>query len=100
MRFSPDGPLRGTLTAPPDKSLSHRAALLAAMASEPVFVRNYLRAEDTLSTLGALRSLGALIGAGVGFTSAIAGGAGGGSACVRCHRAVKYLGIYKSIPGL
>ena len=30
-RFEPGGPLRGTLTPPPDKSISHRAALLAAM---------------------------------------------------------------------
>ena len=31
-RFEPAGPLRGTLSAPPDKSISHRAAILAAMA--------------------------------------------------------------------
>lgn len=52
--------LRGTVVAPPDKSLSHRAALLGAMSSEPVFVSNYLRAEDTLATLDAVRALGAL----------------------------------------
>ena len=28
-RFDPSGPLRGSLAAPADKSLSHRAALLA-----------------------------------------------------------------------
>ena len=52
MRFSPDGPLRGTLVAPPDKSLSHRAALLAAMTDEPVAITGYLDAADTNSTLG------------------------------------------------
>ena len=36
-------PLRGTLVPPPDKSLSHRAALLGAMSSVPVRVTNYLR---------------------------------------------------------
>ena len=36
VRFSPDGPLRGSLAVPPDKSLSHRAALFAAMTDEPV----------------------------------------------------------------
>ncbi|HEV2770304.1 MAG TPA: 3-phosphoshikimate 1-carboxyvinyltransferase [Solirubrobacteraceae bacterium] len=61
VRFDPAGPLRGRLTAPPDKSISHRAALLAAMHDEPVRVDNYLDAADTRSTLDALRSLGALV---------------------------------------
>jgi 3-phosphoshikimate 1-carboxyvinyltransferase len=61
VRFSPAGPLRGTVQPPPDKSISHRAALLGAMSAEPVRVRNYLDAEDTRSTLAAVRSLGALI---------------------------------------
>jgi 3-phosphoshikimate 1-carboxyvinyltransferase len=60
-RFGPSGPLRGEVTAPPDKSLSHRAALLGAMATEPVVIHNYLAAEDTLSTLAAVASLGALV---------------------------------------
>ena len=53
------GPLRGRVTPPADKSISHRAALFGAMSDEPVTIRNYLYAEDTLSTLGALRVLGA-----------------------------------------
>ncbi len=61
MRFSPDGPLRGTLAAPPDKSLSHRAALLAAMTDEPVAITGFLDAEDTNSTLAAVQALGALV---------------------------------------
>jgi 3-phosphoshikimate 1-carboxyvinyltransferase len=61
VRFAPSGPLRGAITAPPDKSLSHRAALLGAMAAEPVVIRNYLTAEDTISTLNAVRALGALV---------------------------------------
>ena len=61
MRFSPDGPLRGTVAAPPDKSLSHRAALLAAMTDEPVAITGYLDAEDTNSTLAAVQALGALV---------------------------------------
>jgi 3-phosphoshikimate 1-carboxyvinyltransferase len=60
-RFDPAGALRGRVTPPPDKSISHRAALLAAMCDEPVTVENYLYAEDTLSTLDALRSLGAAV---------------------------------------
>jgi len=44
---------------PADKSISHRAALFAAMCCEPVTIRNYLDAADTRSTLDALRALGA-----------------------------------------
>jgi 3-phosphoshikimate 1-carboxyvinyltransferase len=61
VRFEPAARLRGTLTPPPDKSISHRAALLGAMTIDPVRIRGYLQAEDTISTLNALRSLGALI---------------------------------------
>jgi len=60
-RFEPSGPLRGEATPPADKSISHRAALLAAMSIEPVRIRNYLDAEDTNSTLAAVRRLGALV---------------------------------------
>jgi 3-phosphoshikimate 1-carboxyvinyltransferase len=61
VRFDPVKRLRGAVTPPADKSISHRAAILGAMAAEPVRVRNYLHAEDTTSTLNAMRSLGALV---------------------------------------
>ncbi|HEX4188911.1 MAG TPA: 3-phosphoshikimate 1-carboxyvinyltransferase [Solirubrobacteraceae bacterium] len=61
MRFEPARGLSGELRAPPDKSISHRAALLGAMASEPVRIERYLQAADTTSTLDAVRSLGALV---------------------------------------
>jgi len=60
-RFDPSGPLRGRLRVPADKSISHRAALMAAMAAEPVTVSNYLQAADTRSTLEAVRELGAIV---------------------------------------
>jgi 3-phosphoshikimate 1-carboxyvinyltransferase len=59
VRFDPAGPLRGDYTPPADKSISHRAALFGAMCDEPVTVDNYLDSEDTDSTLGAVRALGA-----------------------------------------
>jgi 3-phosphoshikimate 1-carboxyvinyltransferase len=59
VRFEPAGALRGDYTPPADKSISHRAALFAAMCDEPVVVRNYLGSADTMSTLDAVRSLGA-----------------------------------------
>src|SRR5436309_7939630 len=61
MRFEPAERLSGELRAPPDKSISHRAALLGAMASEPVRIERYLHAADTNSTLDAVRALGALV---------------------------------------
>jgi 3-phosphoshikimate 1-carboxyvinyltransferase len=61
LRFEPSGPLTGELTAPADKSISHRAALLGAMASYPLRIENYLHAADTISTLNAVRALGALV---------------------------------------
>ncbi len=61
-RFDPAAaPLRGDYVPPADKSISHRAALFAAMADEPVAVRNYLESQDTRSTLDALLKLGAAV---------------------------------------
>ncbi|MBV9715819.1 MAG: 3-phosphoshikimate 1-carboxyvinyltransferase [Solirubrobacterales bacterium] len=62
-RFEPSGRLRGTLRVPADKSVSHRAAIIAAMAAEPVRIGNYLDAADTRSTLRAVQELGALVDA-------------------------------------
>jgi 3-phosphoshikimate 1-carboxyvinyltransferase len=61
VRFEPGRALRGDYVPPPDKSISHRAALLGAMADEPVVVRNYLDSRDTRSTLDALLKLGAAV---------------------------------------
>jgi 3-phosphoshikimate 1-carboxyvinyltransferase len=61
MRFEPAQGLSGEVRAPADKSISHRAALLGAMASEPVRIERYLHAADTTSTLDAIRALGALV---------------------------------------
>jgi 3-phosphoshikimate 1-carboxyvinyltransferase len=61
MRFEPARSLSGRLRVPPDKSISHRAMLIGAMASEPVRIERYLHAADTTSTLEAIRTLGALV---------------------------------------
>jgi len=60
-RFDPAEPLCGEVVAPPDKSISHRAALLGAMSGGTVRIANYLHAADTTSTLNALRKLGASV---------------------------------------
>ncbi|MDQ6744999.1 MAG: 3-phosphoshikimate 1-carboxyvinyltransferase [Actinomycetota bacterium] len=61
MRFDPSPPLRGSLRVAGDKSISHRAAIIGAMASEPVRISNYLKAADTSSTLAALGELGVIV---------------------------------------
>jgi 3-phosphoshikimate 1-carboxyvinyltransferase len=58
-RFSPSGPLRGSLRPPSDKSISHRAALIAAMGEGETEISGYLDAADTRSTLAAVQALGA-----------------------------------------
>jgi len=60
-RFGPGPAVRGTLEPPPDKSISHRAALLGAMSAAPVRVTNYLASADTHSSLDAVRALGARV---------------------------------------
>ncbi len=55
VRLDPSGPLKGTIVPPADKSISHRVAMLGAMADLPVRIHNYLDAADTNSTLDASR---------------------------------------------
>jgi 3-phosphoshikimate 1-carboxyvinyltransferase len=57
--FQPAGPLRGELRPPPDKSVSHRAALLGAMADGPTRITGYLDSADTRATLRAVAAVGA-----------------------------------------
>jgi 3-phosphoshikimate 1-carboxyvinyltransferase len=62
-RFDPSGPLRGSLRPPSDKSISHRAALIAAMGEGETKIYDYLDAADTRSTLAAVEALGARVAA-------------------------------------
>ncbi len=50
--------LKGEVTPPPDKSISHRAIIISSIAEGKSLVRNFLRAGDTLSTVNAMRALG------------------------------------------
>ena len=54
----PGSSLQGRITVPGDKSVSHRALLLAAMARGDTRISNFLESQDCLATLNALRSLG------------------------------------------
>jgi 3-phosphoshikimate 1-carboxyvinyltransferase len=60
-RFEPSGPLGKGLRPPSDKSISHRAALIAAMSWTYTEVEGYLDAADTRSTLAAVEALGARV---------------------------------------
>jgi 3-phosphoshikimate 1-carboxyvinyltransferase len=64
VRVDPADRLRGDLRPPTDKSISHRSAILGAMAAEPVRIRGFLDAADTNSTLQAVQRLGALVQVG------------------------------------
>ncbi|NPV59856.1 MAG: 3-phosphoshikimate 1-carboxyvinyltransferase [Actinobacteria bacterium] len=50
--------LRGETRVPPDKSISHRAAILGAMAEGVTTASPFLRSGDCMSTLSCLRALG------------------------------------------
>lgn len=51
--------MAGAIRVPGDKSISHRVAMLGAMADGVSTVTGFLRSEDCLNTLEAMRQLGA-----------------------------------------
>lgn len=51
----------GRIRVPSDKSLSHRAVLFAGIASGTSHLQNLLPSDDVLSSIGAMRTLGATI---------------------------------------
>ena len=56
--ISPGGNVSGAVQLPGDKSISHRYAILAALAEGPSDISNYATAADCRSTLECLRRLG------------------------------------------
>ena len=61
MEFGPRGPLHGTARVPGDKSISHRALMLAAMAVGRSRILGLSDGSDVLSTAAALRAMGVRI---------------------------------------
>lgn len=49
---------QGEIDIPGDKSISHRSVMFAGLGDTPVYIRNFLHAEDCLSTVGVMRALG------------------------------------------
>jgi 3-phosphoshikimate 1-carboxyvinyltransferase len=60
-RFVPLGPLTGRIRVPGDKSISHRALMLGALAVGETRVAGLLEGEDVLATAAAMRAMGATI---------------------------------------
>ena len=61
LTITPGRPLRGTITLPGDKSITHRAIILSALAEGISTVSDYCRGEDCLDTMRAFQSLGVRI---------------------------------------
>ncbi|MET3710948.1 3-phosphoshikimate 1-carboxyvinyltransferase [Sphingomonas trueperi] len=55
------GPLRGTVTVPGDKSISHRAIMFSALAVGESRIEGLLEGEDVLATAAAMRAMGAQV---------------------------------------
>lgn len=58
LTINPGGPLKGTVTVPGDKSITHRAIVLSALAEGETTIRGYCRGEDCLNTARAFRAMG------------------------------------------
>jgi len=49
---------KGEFSPTPDKSISHRAVILSSLSKGKSVIRNFLKAEDPISTINAFRALG------------------------------------------
>jgi len=56
--LTPSQTLQGTLRVPGDKSISHRAVMLGALAQGSTYIQGFLHGEDTLATLAAFQRMG------------------------------------------
>src|SRR5580658_10932195 len=61
--ISPGGTVEGVIELPGDKSISHRYAILAALAEGTSEIANYASSADCRSTLECMRRLGVQIDA-------------------------------------
>jgi len=61
VKIEPASSLHGHIAVPGDKSISHRAVLLGAIADGETTVRGFGRSGDTEATIAAMRGLGATV---------------------------------------
>jgi 3-phosphoshikimate 1-carboxyvinyltransferase len=73
VRFAPISGLRGAITVPSDKSITHRAILFGALSDGVVRVVNPLDSEDTAATLGAMEASGVQVEGDLGHELTIHG---------------------------
>lgn len=60
-RVVPGGAINGRLTVPGDKSISHRALMLGAIAEGVTTISGFLQGEDTLATANVFQQMGVAI---------------------------------------
>lgn len=70
------GPLKGEITVPGDKSISHRAVMFGALAKGTTEVSNFLQGADCLSTIRCFKQLGISIENNASFDQVIIHGKG------------------------
>ena len=61
MKFAKVSSLRGEISVPGDKSISHRAIMLGSLAKGTTEVTNFLQGADCLSTISCFRKMGVSI---------------------------------------
>lgn len=61
MKFTKISGLKGEVTVPGDKSISHRSVMFGSIAKGITEVRNYLQGEDCLSTISCFQQMGVKI---------------------------------------
>jgi len=61
LAVSSRGPLKGRVTVPGDKSISHRSLMFSALAVGESRIEGLLEGEDVLATAAAMRAMGATI---------------------------------------
>ncbi|HET9068825.1 MAG TPA: 3-phosphoshikimate 1-carboxyvinyltransferase, partial [Amaricoccus sp.] len=61
MRAEASGPLKGRVEVPGDKSISHRALILGALAVGETRISGLLEGQDVLDTGRAMRAFGATV---------------------------------------
>ena len=97
------GPVDLALSAPPSKSLTHRALVAASLADGPSILYDPLLADDTRLTIAGLRRLGAAIEVGdrvVGVEGAGGPLADGEGAVLDCGNSGTTLRLLASVAGL
>ena len=59
--IAPTRGLKGEVTIPGDKSISHRSVMFGALAKGTTEITNFLQGADCLSTIDCFRKMGVLI---------------------------------------